>query len=78
MKFAVGIMLTSFGLFWGTEGAGVSWPGHDAALLVLVPVTALVALGYTALLHQGRRPQAAPPKPAPPSKPAQESEGVAS
>ena len=33
MKFAVGVMLTSFGTFWGAEGAGVSWPGHDAALL---------------------------------------------
>jgi len=43
MKFAVGVMLTSFGTFWGAEGAGVAWPGHDAALLVLVPVTALVA-----------------------------------
>jgi uncharacterized membrane protein len=47
MKFAVGIMLTSFGTFWGAEGAGVSWPGNDAALLVLVPVVALVSLGYT-------------------------------
>jgi len=47
MKFAVGIMLTSFGTFWGAEGAGVAWPGNDAALLVLVPVVALVALGYT-------------------------------
>ena len=28
MKFVVGIMLTSFGVFWGGEGAaGVSWPG---------------------------------------------------
>ena len=43
MKFAVGVMLTSFGTFWGAEGAGVSWPGNDAALLVLVPVVALVA-----------------------------------
>ncbi len=52
MKFAVGIMLTSFGIFWGAEGAGVSWPGHDAALLGLVPVVALVSLGYTVLLRQ--------------------------
>ena len=52
MKFAVGIMLTSFGVFWGAEGAGVSWPGHDAALLVLIPVMLLVALGYTALLRR--------------------------
>lgn len=43
MKLAVGVMLTSFGTFWGAEGAGVRWPGNDAALLVLVPVVALVA-----------------------------------
>jgi uncharacterized membrane protein len=43
MKFAVGVMLTSFGTFWGAEGAGVDWPGNDAALLVLVPVVALAA-----------------------------------
>jgi len=58
MKFAVGIMLTSFGIFWGAEGAGISWPGQDAALLVLVPVVALVALCYTLLLRprRGRSP----------------------
>ena len=59
MKFAVGIMLTSFGIFWGAEGAGVSWPGQDAALLVLVPVVALVALCYTVLLRRPRAPQPA-------------------
>jgi uncharacterized membrane protein len=51
MKFAVGVMLTSFGIFWGAEGAGVEWPGGDAALLVLVPLVALVSFGYTALLR---------------------------
>jgi len=45
MKFAVGVMLASFGTFWGAEGAGVAWPGDDAALLVLVPVMALAAGG---------------------------------
>jgi len=65
MKFAVGIMLTSFGIFWGAEGAGVSWPGHDAALLVLAPVVALVALCYTVLL---RRPRAVQPASAPTSE----------
>jgi uncharacterized membrane protein len=54
MKFAVGIMLTSFGIFWGAEGAGVAWPGNDAALLALVPMAALVSLGYTVLLRQRR------------------------
>ncbi|HEV2252277.1 MAG TPA: hypothetical protein VGS06_03700, partial [Streptosporangiaceae bacterium] len=27
MKFGVGVLLTSFGIFWGAEGAGASWPG---------------------------------------------------
>jgi uncharacterized membrane protein len=54
MKFAVGVMLTSFGMFWGAEGAGVSWPGNDAALLAIIPATALVGLGYTALLRRAR------------------------
>jgi uncharacterized membrane protein len=51
LKFAVGIMLTSFGMFWGAEGAGASWPGGDAALLVIVPVTTAVALTMVARLR---------------------------
>ena len=30
------IMLTSFGIFWIGEGAGVNWPGSDLAIPVLV------------------------------------------
>lgn len=33
MKFAVGVMLTTFGIFWGSEGAGVRWPAGDVALI---------------------------------------------
>ncbi len=44
MKFVVGIMLTSFGVFWGGEGVGVSWPGSDLALLGVIGFFALVAL----------------------------------
>jgi uncharacterized membrane protein len=55
MKFAVGIMLTSFGTFWGAEGAGVKWPGNDAALLVIVPVVALVSLGFATWLVRAHR-----------------------
>jgi uncharacterized membrane protein len=36
MKFAVGIMLTSFGIFWAAEGAGAHWPGSDAALIGVI------------------------------------------
>jgi uncharacterized membrane protein len=60
MKFAVGVMLTSFGTFWGAEGAGVRWPGSDAALLVLVPVVAVVSAACVVWLR-GRSAAAAVP-----------------
>jgi len=44
MKFAVGVMLSSFGMFWGVEGAGASWPGNDAALLAIIPGMLLGAI----------------------------------
>jgi uncharacterized membrane protein len=52
MKFVVGVMLTSFGLFWSAEGAGASWPGGDAALLVLIPALALISLAMVAWLRR--------------------------
>jgi len=52
MKFVVGIMLTSFGVFWGGEGAGAHWPGSDAALLVIIPAIALFGVGLTVLLRR--------------------------
>ncbi len=52
MKLAVGVMLTSFGIFWGAEGAGAHWPGNDAALLVIVPTVLGVALGMAPLLRR--------------------------
>ena len=51
MKFGVGVMLTSFGTFWGAEGAGAHWPGSDAALLVLIPAILVFALGCVAILR---------------------------
>jgi uncharacterized membrane protein len=53
MKFVVGVMLSSFGMFWGAEGAGASWPGADASLLVLIPALAAVSLGIAAVLRRG-------------------------
>jgi len=52
MKFIVGVMLTSFGIFWGAEGAGARWPAGDAALLVLVPAVALFAVTLVAALRR--------------------------
>jgi uncharacterized membrane protein len=59
MKFVVGVMLTGFGIFWGAEGAGAVWPGSDAALLVLVPAIAVLAVAMAALLRRQRRARSA-------------------
>lgn len=53
LKFAVGVMLSSFGMFWGAEGAGASWPGGDAALLAIVPGMLLVSLAMARALRGG-------------------------
>jgi uncharacterized membrane protein len=49
LKYAVGVMLTSFGVFFLGEGLGVDWPGGDAALLYVV-----VALLATSQVHVRR------------------------
>jgi len=36
LKFAVGIMLTSFGVFWIGEGLAFPWPGEDLALIAMI------------------------------------------
>ncbi|MGW4244763.1 hypothetical protein, partial [Nocardia sp. NPDC004722] len=54
MKFTVGVMLTAFGLFWSGEGAGVTWPHADVALLALVPAIAAVAIAATFVLKRIR------------------------
>jgi uncharacterized membrane protein len=64
LKLAVGVMLTSFGIFWGAEGAGASWPGSDAALLVLVAFVFAVATGAIRWLRPA--PVAGSRAPAPP------------
>ncbi|MGD1058989.1 MAG: hypothetical protein ABR992_16420 [Solirubrobacteraceae bacterium] len=52
MKFAVGVMLSSFGMFWGTEGTGASWPGGDAALLAIIPGVLLAAIAMVWTLQR--------------------------
>jgi uncharacterized membrane protein len=54
LKFAVGLLLTSFGTFWGAEGAGVSWPGGDAAILGILGVLLVVSLGSVSVLRRQR------------------------
>jgi uncharacterized membrane protein len=52
IKLIVGVMLTSFGLFWVGEGAGVRWPGGDLALLALIPLFAATAATTIAWLRR--------------------------
>lgn len=52
MKFVVGIMLTSFGTFWGAEGAGVRWPGGDGAILGVVALVGLSSIGLVLVLRR--------------------------
>ncbi len=54
MKFAVGVMLTTFGIFWGAEGAGVTWPGGEVAILGVLAVVILVSFGLVTMLRQQR------------------------
>lgn len=42
MKLMVGVMLVSFGTFWGGEGLGLSWPGNDVMIPVLVAIYGLI------------------------------------
>jgi uncharacterized membrane protein len=60
MKFAVGVMLTSFGTFWGAEGAGAHWPGGDAALLVIVPAVLILSGLIVALVRRSEQPTTDP------------------
>jgi uncharacterized membrane protein len=62
LKFIVGVLLTSFGMFWGAEGAGAHWPGGDAALLAIIPAVLAVAIAIsTGLRRASMRVSAYPP-----------------
>ena len=55
LKFAVGIMLSAFGVFWTGEGLGVAWPGGDLAIVGFAAMFLAVS-GAAVLL--ARRPKA--------------------
>lgn len=52
LKFGVGVMLSSFGVFWTGEGLGVDWPGRDLALLVFAAVFLAVAAATASMLRR--------------------------
>jgi uncharacterized membrane protein len=54
LKFAVGLLLTTFGSFWATEGAGASWPAGDAALILLLAFFTLASFAAVRELRRRR------------------------
>jgi len=52
LKFAVGVMLSAFGLFWTGEGFGVDWPGADLAILAFIALFLGTGLACVALLNR--------------------------
>jgi uncharacterized membrane protein len=52
MKLTVGILLTTFGTFWSAEGAGVTWPGGEAALLGILAGVAIAAAAAVVTLRR--------------------------
>jgi uncharacterized membrane protein len=52
LKFAVGVLISSFGIFWVGEGLGFHWPGEDLSILGLVAALLLVALIIVAALRR--------------------------
>src|ERR1051326_2953802 len=54
IKFVVGLLLTSFGCFWGAEGAGVDWPGEELSLLGVIAFVVAVSILLVRLLRRRR------------------------
>jgi uncharacterized membrane protein len=54
LKFAVGVMLSAFGIFWTGEGLGVAWPGADLAIVVFAGLFLAVGLAAVAWVRQPR------------------------
>jgi len=55
IKFGVGLLLTSFGCFWGAEGAGVDWPGDELSLLGVIAFFALCSFASVRALKRRRK-----------------------
>ncbi len=53
LKFAVGLVLSTFGTFFAAEGLGVHWPLGDAALLVILAAWAVVSWVFVHALARG-------------------------
>ncbi len=55
LKFAVGVMLSAFGVFWAGEGLGINWPGQDLAIVVFALIFLATGLGLAVTLRRPTR-----------------------
>src|SRR5437763_47462 len=62
LKYAVGLLLVTYGTFWGVEGMGLlhggaslEWPGGDVTLLVILAGWLLLSRVLVAVLPRLRR-----------------------
>jgi len=56
LKFVVGLMLTSFGVFWIGEGLDAEWPGADLSILGILAVLAVASFVMVRWLRGGALP----------------------
>jgi uncharacterized membrane protein len=55
MKFSVGLMISTFGIFWSSEGVGVAWPGEDLSIFGILAFMTLTSLCLVAILRKAHR-----------------------
>ncbi len=51
LKFGVGAILSTFGVFWFTEGLGVEWPGDALSLVLIIAIFLAVSFFAVRLLR---------------------------
>ncbi len=51
MKMVVGVLLSSFGIFWIGEGSKIAWPGNDLSILWLIGFFSIVSFVYVLILR---------------------------
>jgi len=54
LKFAVGVLLSAFGVFWTGEGLGVAWPGADLAIIGFAVLFLAVGFASVPFLRRPR------------------------
>ena len=60
LKFSVGVMLATFGIFWGAEGTGVVWPNAEIDLLPVLAYVLILSLLMVQVMRRAKARAVAP------------------